>query len=283
VRDRLASRDSSEVSDAELDDLLTEVLEAELAPERLASMVPPSTAPSKPYVAHDAEQSQPFSRGLLARSLIAAGLDTDRAYRIAIEVQGELLREGVDSVGNAELGRRIADHVQRLEGRDTASRYRTMRRIRRPPRPLVITLGGATGTGKSSLAVELAPLLRIYQIATDTIRCGDADGVLAGDPPGSTGPARGLSGERRDRGGGQRRRQRQARCCARSKSRRCASASGSVPWSSARCGEHERGARGRNLIPPLVPFADPGRRVPGHALPRPSTRRSIAPASYGAA
>jgi 2,3-bisphosphoglycerate-independent phosphoglycerate mutase len=171
LRDRLASRESSEVSDAELGDLLEELLAAELTPERRASLTPPSAAPSKPFIAHDSEQVQPFSRGLLARSLIAAGLDTDRAYRIATEVQGELLREGVERIANVELGRRIADHVERLEGRDTASRYRTMRRIRRLPRPLVLYLGGATGTGKSSLAVELAPLLRIYQInATDTIR-----------------------------------------------------------------------------------------------------------------
>ena len=46
-----------------------------------------------------------------------------------------------------------------------------MRRIHRLPRPLVIYLGGASGTGKSTLALELAPLLRIYRInATDTIR-----------------------------------------------------------------------------------------------------------------
>jgi 2,3-bisphosphoglycerate-independent phosphoglycerate mutase len=171
LRDRLASRESSEVSAAELDDLLREVLAAELAPERLASMVAPSAPASPPAVLHDGEQSQPFSRGLLARSLIAAGLDTDRAYRIAIEVQSELLRDGLEIVGNTELARRIADHVERLEGRETAARYRTMRHIRRLPRPLVLYLGGATGTGKSSLAVELAPLLRIYQInATDTIR-----------------------------------------------------------------------------------------------------------------
>jgi 2,3-bisphosphoglycerate-independent phosphoglycerate mutase len=171
LRDRLASRESSEVSDSEFEDLLDQVLDAELTPERRATMVPPATAPSKPDVVHEGDQSQPFSRGLLARSLIAAGFDTDRAYRIAIEVQSELLREGVESVANVELARRIADHVERLEGRDSASRYRTMRRIRRLPRPLVLYLAGATGTGKSSLAVELAPLLRIYQInATDTIR-----------------------------------------------------------------------------------------------------------------
>jgi 2,3-bisphosphoglycerate-independent phosphoglycerate mutase len=171
LRDRLASRESSEISSAELDDLLHEVLAAELAPERLATMVAPSAPASPPAVVYDGEQSQPFSRGLLARSLIAAGLDTDRAYRIAIDVQSELLRDGLEIVGNTELARRIADHVERLEGRDTAARYRTMRRIRRLPRPLVLYLGGATGTGKSSLAVELAPLLRIYQVnATDTIR-----------------------------------------------------------------------------------------------------------------
>ena len=171
LRDRLASRDSTEVSQSELDDLLQEVLAAELEPARLATMAVPSTAATKPLIAHDGEQLQPFSRGLLARSLIAAGLDTDRAYRIAIEVQSELLREGFESVVNSELARRIAAHVERLEGRDTAVRYRTMRRIHRLPRPLVIYLAGATGTGKSSLAIELAPLLRIYQInATDTIR-----------------------------------------------------------------------------------------------------------------
>ena len=46
-----------------------------------------------------------------------------------------------------------------------------VRRIGRLPRPLVIYLAGTAGTGKSTLALELAPLLRIYRInATDTIR-----------------------------------------------------------------------------------------------------------------
>ena len=52
-----------------------------------------------------------------------------------------------------------------------AQRYRAIRRIHRLPRPLVIYIGGASGTGKSTLALELAPLLRIYRLsATDTIR-----------------------------------------------------------------------------------------------------------------
>jgi 2,3-bisphosphoglycerate-independent phosphoglycerate mutase len=39
------------------------------------------------------------------------------------------------------------------------------------PRPLIVYIGGGSGTGKSSLALELAPLLQIYRLnATDTIR-----------------------------------------------------------------------------------------------------------------
>ncbi|HVR30207.1 MAG TPA: hypothetical protein VMS86_11825 [Thermoanaerobaculia bacterium] len=171
LRDRLAARESSEVSGAELEDLLQELLAAMLPPERLVTLAAPTPAAALPAVVYDGEHSQPFSRGLLARSLMAAGLDTDRAYRIAIEVHTELQRDGLETVDNAELARRIGAHVERWEGRETAARYRTMRRIGRLPRPLVLYLGGATGTGKSSLAVELAPLLRIYQInATDTIR-----------------------------------------------------------------------------------------------------------------
>jgi 2,3-bisphosphoglycerate-independent phosphoglycerate mutase len=171
LRDRLASRESSEISSVELEDLLQEMLAALLPPERLALLGAPVASSSLPEVLHDGEHGQPFSRGLLARSLMAAGLDTDRAYRIAIEVHSELQRDALETVDNAELGRRIGAHLERREGRETAARYRTMRRIGRLPRPLVLYLGGATGTGKSSLAVELAPLLRIYQInATDTIR-----------------------------------------------------------------------------------------------------------------
>ena len=68
LRDRLASRDSPEVSQSELDDLLQQVLASVLSPDRLATVAVPSTVATKPDVAHDGGQLQPFSRGLLARS-----------------------------------------------------------------------------------------------------------------------------------------------------------------------------------------------------------------------
>ena len=116
-------------------------------------------------------ESQPFSRGLLARSLYAAGLDFDRAYRRVEQLQRQLQHEGTTSLEKRRLARRIAELLESEEGADTAGRYRLIRRLRRLPKPLILYIGGAGGTGKSTLALDLAPQLRIYRInATDTVR-----------------------------------------------------------------------------------------------------------------
>lgn len=167
VRDDVS--DSSEVSTAELRDLIEERLQDTLG-ERALTLASQPPAPPVLQVIYG-EDRQPFSRGLLSRSLFAAGLDLDRAYALALELHGELAAEGVTEIERRELGRRVGDLLERLESKEVAGRYRLVRRIRRLPRPLVIYCAGATGTGKSTLSLELAPLLRIYRInATDTIR-----------------------------------------------------------------------------------------------------------------
>ncbi|MEM7355765.1 MAG: 2,3-bisphosphoglycerate-independent phosphoglycerate mutase, partial [Acidobacteriota bacterium] len=109
--------------------------------------------------------------GLLARSIYAAGLDLDRAYRLVGELEQELQAAAVTSSTSHEIARQVGEILERHEGAEVAQRYRLVRQIHRLPRPLVIYLGGASGTGKSTFALELAPLLRIYRIAsTDTIR-----------------------------------------------------------------------------------------------------------------
>ncbi|HSL84080.1 MAG TPA: 2,3-bisphosphoglycerate-independent phosphoglycerate mutase [Thermoanaerobaculia bacterium] len=116
-------------------------------------------------------EAQPFSRGLLARSIQAAGVDLDRSYRLVSRVQAELRRDAVTELTSDDLALRTAAVLAEHTDTETATRYRLVRSIHRLPKPLVIYLGGATGTGKSTLALDLAPLLRIYRInATDTIR-----------------------------------------------------------------------------------------------------------------
>lgn len=168
IRDRLADRE--EVSTSELRDLVQQQLE-----EMTASEQPPAllrkARPLSDLRVEDHGREVPFSRGLLARSLQAAGIDIDRAYRLVTQLEGELRAEGASSLTRPEVARRVGDLLESAEGKGKARRYRMMRRIRHLPRPLVIYIGGASGTGKSTLALELAPLLHIYRInATDTIR-----------------------------------------------------------------------------------------------------------------
>ena len=168
VRDRLSDRE--EVSTGEIRDLVAEQLEKMFdgaLPDRLVS---PGRPISEIRVVYEG-QEQPFSRGLLARSVYAAGIDLDRAYGLLAELEAELRAEGVKRLESGEIARRVGDLLERQEGAEAARRYRTVRRIGRLPRPLVLYIGGASGTGKSTVALELAPLLRIYRInATDTIR-----------------------------------------------------------------------------------------------------------------
>lgn len=169
VKERLGKRE--EISTTELRDAIEAHLLDTLGEKRLATLAPSGWPRTPEVVVHYHGQPQPFSRGLLARSLQAAGLDLDRSYRLVTELQGELRREKVTSLSSEEVARRAGALLERTESAAAATRYRLVRRVQRLPRPLVIYLGGATGTGKSTLALGMAPLLRIYRInATDTIR-----------------------------------------------------------------------------------------------------------------
>ena len=170
VKGRLTDR--HEVSSEELWDLILELTETSLGADaaRRVSLVA-AAAPPAGIVVSRGDQVQPFSRGLLARSLSGAGLDFDRSYRHVMTLEGELRAEGVDQLDSGDLALRVAELLQRVEGKEAANRYRMVRRVHHLPKPIAIYIGGASGTGKSTLALDLAPMLRIYRvIATDTIR-----------------------------------------------------------------------------------------------------------------
>ena len=146
VRDLLADRE--EVSTAEIRDVIQRQLEELFGPEATARLASPlRPAPDLQVVYRG--QKQPFSRGLLARSIQAAGIDLDRAYRLITDLEGQLRRDKVQVISSEDLTRRVGDLLERLEGPDTAQRYRLVRRIHRLPRPLVIYVGGASGTGSA--------------------------------------------------------------------------------------------------------------------------------------
>jgi 2,3-bisphosphoglycerate-independent phosphoglycerate mutase len=170
LRDRLSGR--REVTTAELWQTLGEQVARLLGRAAVARLsAPPAAGAPGELAVVDHGQRLPFSRGLLARSFFAAGLDPDLAYKRALDIEQDLRDLGVDVFSSEEIARRAGDLLEARDPKGSAERYRLLRQIQRLPKPVVLYLCGASGTGKSTMALELAPLLRLYRInATDTIR-----------------------------------------------------------------------------------------------------------------
>lgn len=113
----------------------------------------------------------PYSKGLMAQSMSAIGLAPERAFDLARTIERRLAERPEDSIAVSEL-RALAEEVVRAEeGEPAVRRFREWQRIDRLDRPLIILLGGTTGTGKSTVATMLAGRLGITRvIATDAIR-----------------------------------------------------------------------------------------------------------------
>ena len=117
------------------------------------------------------ELGLPYSRGLMARSLMAAGVSGHRAYALASRVHDELRER---RQGRIELERLEALAVEVLgeeEGRESIQRLRRYQELRELDLPIMVFIGGATGTGKSTVAAELAYRFGITRVtSTDFVR-----------------------------------------------------------------------------------------------------------------
>lgn len=117
------------------------------------------------------EPRVPFSKGILAQSLMAIGLSPDRAYRLAREIEMSLHQEGVQVVQRDWLRRRVYETLLKEAGEEMARRYLLLRHLRWSVRPVHILIGGVTGVGKSVLASALAYRLGItHIIPSDAVR-----------------------------------------------------------------------------------------------------------------
>jgi 2-phosphoglycerate kinase len=113
----------------------------------------------------------PFSKGTLSQSLLAASLEPDDAFEVAREIELELIREGQQEVTRADLRRLAYERLLDRFGRRTAERFLIWREYQEPEKPVIIMLGGTSGVGKTSLALEVAQRLGISRVlSTDSIR-----------------------------------------------------------------------------------------------------------------
>ena len=113
---------------------------------------------------------EPFSKGVLARSLRISNLGLDQAYQIANEIEENLIEENITEITVDDLVNYISKYLNRID-EDISTRYMKWRGVRKSDEPLIILIGGASGVGTSSMAFELANRLGLKNIiGTDMIR-----------------------------------------------------------------------------------------------------------------
>lgn len=116
-------------------------------------------------------EGPPWSKGLMARALVATGLAPTRAYELARLADADLTRQGATTLDLDRLGELAMKMLGEGEGGRTMRRLRRLRLLRELDLPIVLLVGGATGTGKSTLATEAAHRLGITRVtSTDFIR-----------------------------------------------------------------------------------------------------------------
>ncbi|MGA1600506.1 MAG: hypothetical protein ACO4AU_15765 [bacterium] len=146
-----------------------------LVKERYGEKVLQQLQPVLPYsakvIVQHPNSSAPFSKGLLAQSITASGLNPEEAHRIASEIEQNLFRRHRTLITNHDLFKLVTETIRDYHGKRTASLYELTSRLDQLDRPVILLLAGASGTGKSTLATALATRLGINQvIGSDSIR-----------------------------------------------------------------------------------------------------------------
>src|SRR5436305_4084613 len=108
----------------------------------------------------------PFSKGLLARALIATGVPSTRAYELALTAEAELAATGGRALSMERLHELAVETWGEDEGAGVVRRLRLFRRLDELDLPIILLVGGATGTGKSTVATEIAYRLGITRMTS---------------------------------------------------------------------------------------------------------------------
>ncbi len=139
------------------------------------------SAPAKSYdlgpsrdrliMVRTATDEVPFSAGILSRSLRACAINRSDALETAKQVHESLQKGEATVIDHVALREIVYERLQAHCSRSAADRFLSWRRFKESGLPLIVLVGGITGTGKSTLTTELAYRLNIIRTqSTDMMR-----------------------------------------------------------------------------------------------------------------
>jgi 2-phosphoglycerate kinase len=116
-------------------------------------------------------EQQPYSKGLMARALVAVGVPIGRAYELAKHIEQDLAGRNEESVELDRFEQLAMEVLGEPEGSRALDRLRRFQQLQELDLPVIVLVGGATGTGKSTVATEAAYRLGITRVtSTDSVR-----------------------------------------------------------------------------------------------------------------
>ena len=163
VRERI--RDRAEITSNELDQEVSVVLKT-MGLETFDSLVDGESGEES----SDLPGGTGIPRHILLRDLVSIGMDIDHAVNVASHLDADLRRLGNKALQQVNVNSAL-HAILDSAGPRYSRLYGLIDFIRNSDAPVVLFIGGATGTGKSTLAMELAFRLGIRMaVSTDMIR-----------------------------------------------------------------------------------------------------------------
>lgn len=168
VRDELS--DTAELSTAELRRRVLKHMSGHDT-EIVERYQQPTSMPGAILIRDGAGDTTPFSREQHRRILESSGLSYEESTSVTSAIYGHMVRRNMTEIRSRDLGLLTYRYLRRAKGSSKARRYLALVDYLRGSRPIVLLIGGASGTGKSSVATEIAHRLEIARSqSTDLLR-----------------------------------------------------------------------------------------------------------------
>jgi len=169
IRDQVAENDS--VSTSQLRKLVVASLKKNDQLAVLKRYSAPLVAPTRIVVHSLGDTASAFSRGQHIRYLQSSGVRLEDAERITTLLYEQLLSAGIKDINGAQLAYLTYLCLHDELGTQAAKQYLAWSEYQRSNRPLLLLICGAVGSGKSSIATEIAHRLNIVRTqSTDMLR-----------------------------------------------------------------------------------------------------------------